>query len=121
MLGDCHALQGLQICHVLGNRLVLSEAEQYFGKILPININDIFSFWDISRGELRISEQFRQQIIIFPSFFCQFSVVAYSATILYLPVYNAHPCIMRTPILDYTLKKKKKKRKQKTEEVVKKE
>ena len=38
----------------------------------------------------------------------------------YLPVYNACPCIMRTPILDCTLEKKKK-RKQKTEEVVMKE
>ena len=37
----------------------------------------------------------------------------------YLPVYNARPCIMRTPILDCTLEKKK--RKQKTEEVVTKE
>ena len=27
--------------------------------------------------------------------------------LLYLPVYNARPCIMRTPILDCTLKKKK--------------
>ena len=27
-------------------------------------------------------------------------------SIRYLPVYNAHPCIMRTPILDCTLKKK---------------
>ena len=26
----------------------------------------------------------------------------------YLPVYNARPCIMRTPILDCTLEKKKK-------------
>ena len=34
----------------------------------------------------------------------------------YLPVYNARPYIMRTPILDCTLKEKK--RKQKTEEVV---
>ena len=25
----------------------------------------------------------------------------------YLPVYNAHPCIIRTPILDCTLEKKK--------------
>ena len=29
-------------------------------------------------------------------------------TIPYLPVYNARPCIIRTPILDCTLKKKKK-------------
>ena len=36
----------------------------------------------------------------------------------YLPVYNARPCIIRTPILDCTLKEKKKKSKQKTEEVV---
>ena len=43
-------------------------------------------------------------------------------TLPYLPVYNAHPCIMRTPILDSALKEKeKKKRKQKTEEVVTKE
>ena len=28
------------------------------------------------------------------------------ALIPYLPVYNALPCIMRTPILDCTLKKK---------------
>ena len=33
----------------------------------------------------------------------------------YLPVYNAHPCIIRTPILDCTLEKKKE---QKTEELV---
>ena len=35
----------------------------------------------------------------------------------YLPMYNARPCIIRTPILDYALIKKKKK-KQKTKEVV---
>ena len=28
----------------------------------------------------------------------------------YLPVYNAHPCIVHTPILDCTLGKKKKKK-----------
>ena len=31
-----------------------------------------------------------------------------SRAIPYLPVYNARPCIMRTPILDCTLEKKKK-------------
>ena len=37
----------------------------------------------------------------------------------YLPMYNARPCIIRTTILDCTLKKKtKKKGKQRTEEVV---
>ena len=45
--------------------------------------SSIFSLWDISRGELHISAQFRRQIIIFLSFFCQFSVFAYLATIIF--------------------------------------
>ena len=36
----------------------------------------------------------------------------------YLPVYNVHLCIIRTPILDCILGKKKKGGEQKTEEVV---
>ena len=46
------------------------------------------------------------------------TVVLLDAQLSYLPylrVYNVRPCIIRTPILDCTLKKK---RKQKTEEVV---
>ena len=32
---DCHALEGYEICHVLGNCLVLSAAEQYFSGYPP--------------------------------------------------------------------------------------
>ena len=38
--------------------------------------------------------------------------VSITYCIPYLPVYNACPCIIRTPILDCILKKKKKKKKE---------
>jgi len=32
---DCHALEGYEICHLLGNCLVLSAAEQYCSRYPP--------------------------------------------------------------------------------------
>ena len=40
---DCHALEGYEICHVLGDYLVLSAGEQYFSRYpteLSVHLNE---------------------------------------------------------------------------------
>ena len=59
----------LRKCRTLGNRLLLSEEEQYLSRDpteLSVHLNEywrnlpIFSLWDISREDLIISVRFRQ-------------------------------------------------------------